>query len=558
MEHIADICRNYPQILVFLALAIGYFVGRIKVRGFSIGPTLGVLIAALVLGQINVEIPSLLNAVAFALFIFCIGYKVGPQFFRSLEKEGLKYISIAIVIAAVGLAVAILMGKVFDFDKGTTAGLLGGAMTNSATIGTADGAISHLSISAAAKSTLTNNVAIAYAMTYVFGTAGLILFVKFIPRIMRIDLKKEARKLEEEMSGGAAETERPELFSWYKRLNLRAYRVTNENVTGKTIGELEAMFQGMVAVEKMKRQDQIIEPEPDTVIKSGDVVALAGDRRQLINVNETVGPEVDDRSVLDLIGEILEICILKPDAVGKTLGEISAEHGHGIFLRRITRQGHELPLARGTVVDKCDLLQVAGAERDVESLVKYLGYPERPTVITDLVVVGLGIVLGTLLGLLAVHIGGIPLTLGVGGGVLVSGLVFGWLRSFHPTFGQIPGAAQWIFTDLGLNLFIACVGLTAGPEALSALKTMGASLLLAGVVVTLTPMIVGFLFGRQVLKLNPALLLGALTGGGTCTAALNVVKEDADSPVPALGYTVSYAFGNIFLTIWGVVLVNVM
>ena len=262
--------------------------------------------------------------------------------------------------------------------------------------------------------------------------------------------------------------------------------------------------------------------------------------------------------MLDLIGEILEICILKPDAVGKTLGEISAEHGHGIFLRRITRQGHELPLARGTVVDKCDLLQVAGAERDVESLVKYLGYPERPTVITDLVVVGLGIVLGTLLGLLALHIGGVPLTLGVGGGVLVSGLVFGWLRSFHPTFGQIPGAAQWIFTDLGLNLFIACVGLTAGPEALSALKTMGASLLLAGVVVTLTPMIVGFLFGRQVLKLNPALLLGALTGGGTCTAALNVVKEDADSPVPALGYTVSYAFGNIFLTIWGVVLVNVM
>lgn len=558
MEHIADICRSYPQILIFLALAIGYFIGKIKIRGFSIGPTLGVLIAALVLGQINVEIPSLLNAVAFALFIFCIGYKVGPQFFRSLEKEGLKYISIAIVIAVVGLAVAILMGKIFDFDKGITAGLLAGAMTNSATIGTADGAISHLSISAAAKSTLTNNVAIAYAMTYVFGTAGLILFVKFIPRIMRIDLKKEARKLEEEMSGGTAETERPELFSWYKRLNLRAYRVTNENVTGKTVGELEAMFQGMVAVEKMKRQNQIIEPEPDTVIKSGDVVALAGDRRQLINANETVGPEVDDRSVLDLIGEILEICILKPDAVGKTLGEISAEHGHGIFLRRITRQGHELPLARGTVVDKCDLLQVAGAERDVERLVKYLGYPERPTIITDLVVVGLGIVLGTLLGLLAVHIGGVPLTLGVGGGVLVSGLVFGWLRSFHPTFGQIPGAAQWIFTDLGLNLFIACVGLAAGPEALSALKTMGPSLLLAGVVVTLTPMIVGFLFGRQVLKLNPALLLGALTGGGTCTAALNVVKEDADSPVPALGYTVSYAFGNIFLTIWGVIIVNVM
>lgn len=447
----------------------------------------------------------------------------------------------------------------FGFDKGTTAGLLAGAMTQSSVIGTAEGAIKHLSISAADQTTLESNVAVAYAITYVFGTAGLIFFFKMIPRLMKIDLKNEARKLEEEMSGGSGEIEkRPELFSWYKQLNLRAYRVTNENILGKTVSELEALFPRKVAVEKLKRADRVIDPAPGTVIQSGDVVAMVGDRREFLKADEKIGPEVDDRSVVDLIGEILNICVLNPEAVGKTLGEISTEHGHGCFLRKITRQGHELPLTKNTVVHKCDVLEVAGTQKDVEKLVKHLGYPERPTVMTDLVIVGLGCVLGTLIGLIMVPVMGIPLTLGVGGGVLLSGLVFGWLRSVHPTFGQIPGGAQWVFTDLGLNLFIACVGLTAGPRAIHALQTTGASLLLAGVILTLTPHIIGLIFGRLVLKMNPVLLFGALTGAGTSTATLNALKEEADSPVPVLGYTVPFAFGNVLLTIWGTVLVNVM
>jgi len=559
VHDIVEICRSYPQILVFLAIAIGYFVGKMKLRGFNIGSTAGVLIIALVLGQMNIKVPPLLKAVSFALFIFCMGYKVGPQFFGALKKEGLHYIWLSLFLALLGLVIAILLGKGFGFDKGTTAGLLAGAMTQSSVIGTAEGAIKHLSISAADQTTLESNVAVAYAITYVFGTAGLIFFFKMIPRLMKIDLRSEARKLEEEMSGGSGEIDkRPELFSWYKQLNLRAYRVTNQNILGKTVSELEALFPRKMAVEKLKRADRVIDPAPGTVIQSGDVVAMVGDRRQFLKADEKIGPEVDDRSVVDLIGEILNICVLNPEAVGKTLGEISTEHGHGCFLRKITRQGHELPLTKNTVVHKCDVLEVAGTQKDVEKLVKHLGYPERPTVMTDLVIVGLGCVLGTLIGLIMVPVMGIPLTLGVGGGVLLSGLVFGWLRSVHPTFGQIPGGAQWVFTDLGLNLFIACVGLTAGPRAIHALQTTGASLLLAGVILTLTPHIIGLIFGRLVLKMNPVLLFGALTGAGTSTATLNALKEEANSPMPVLGYTVPFAFGNVLLTIWGIVLVNVM
>ena len=559
MELIVHICREYPQILVFVAIALGYYVGRIKFFGFNLGSTAGVLLAALVIGQVDVQIPGLLKAVAFALFIFTIGYKVGPQFFGALKKEGLHYLWLSVFFAVVGLLTAFGLAKVFGFDPGTAAGLIGGSLTQSAVIGTADGAIKQLAISAAEKATFETNVAIAYAITYVFGTAGLIIFYKFVPRLMNINLKEETRTLEKEMSGGSeAEVLSPELFSWYKQLNLRAYRVTNPSLSGKTVAEIEALFPGRVAVDKLKRGIQVLDPAPDTIIGTGDIVALVGDRGEFLKGDEQIGPEVEDRDVVDLIGEILEICVTKPEAVGQTLGQISEAHGHGCFLRKITRQGQELPLTRDLVVHKCDVLQVTGAQRDVESMVAYLGYPERPAVATDLIFVGIGCVFGTLLGLLAVPLAGIPLTLGIGGGVLVAGLLFGWLRAVHPTFGRIPGSAQWIFTDLGLNLFIACVGLTAGPKALQALETTGISIFLAGIILTLTPHILSLAFGKMVLKLNPVLLFGALTGAGTITAALNALKEDAESSLPALGYTIPFAIGNVLLTVWGTVIVHLV
>ncbi|MFH1593271.1 MAG: aspartate-alanine antiporter [Candidatus Omnitrophota bacterium] len=558
MGDIAQLFRNYPQLAVFLAIAIGYSVGKIKIFGFNLGSTAGVLIAALAIGQMNINVPSLLKTVAFALFIFTIGYKVGPQFFSGLRKDGIKYLWLSLFVGVVGLAVAIVLGKFFGFDKGTTAGLLGGSLTQSAVIGTAEGAIKHLSISAAEKTMLESNVAIAYAITYIFGTAGLVVFYKLVPKFMKINLRDEARKLEKEMSGGMDDEVGPELFNWYKQLNLRAYRVTNANMAGKKIAEFEATFPGSVAVDKMKRGEEVIMPKPDTVIQQGDILAIIGYRSQFLSANEAIGPEVDDRKVVDIIGEILDICVLNKAAIGKTLGEVSKEHGHGCFLRSIARQGHELPLTRDTIIHRCDILRVAGTKDDMEKFVKYLGYPERPTVMTDLIMVGIGCVLGTLLGLLMVKVAGIPVTLGVGGGVLVSGLIFGWLRSLHPTFGQIPNGAQWIFTDLGLNLFIACVGLVAGPKAIHALQHTGGSIFVAGLILTLVPHITGIAFGRLVLRLNPVLLFGAMTGAGTITAALNGLKEESHSAAPAIGYTVCYAFGNVILTIWGSVIVNVM
>ena len=558
MQDIINICRDNPQIPVFLAVAIGYFIGKIKIYGFSLGSTAGVLIAALALGQMNVQITPLLKTVAFALFIFTIGYKVGPQFFGSLKKEAVHYILIAVVVAVAGLAIALTLGKIFGFDKGTTAGMLAGAMTQTSVIGTADGAIKHLGVSAAQKSTLESNVAVAYAITYIFGVTGMIVFYKLLPKILRINLKAEASKLQEEMSGHVTDEENPELFSWQQQLSLRLYKVTSDDAINKTVREVEALFSSRVAIDKIKRAEKVFKTTQETVIERDDVVALIAVKERLLEASSLIGPEIDDKEMSDITGEILDICVLNKDAADKSLGELSKKYGHGCFLRSITRQGTEIPITKDTVLHRCDVLRIAGAKDDVEDLVKILGYPERPTVTTDLIMVGIGCVLGTLVGLIMVPIFGIPLTLGVGGGVLVSGLVFGWLRSVHPTFGQIPRGAQWIFTDMGLNLFIACVGLIAGPRAIHALKTTGGALFFAGIIMTLGPQIVGMIFGRLILKMNHVFLFGALTGAGTATPALNALKDECGSSMPALGYAVPYAFANVILTIWGTVIINVM
>ena len=559
MELIVNICRNNPQIVLFLAMAVGYAVGKIKFFGISLGATTCTLLAALALGQMNVEVSPLLKTVSFALFMFAIGYRVGPQFFGALKKDGLNYLWISLIVCFAGLAAAIFLGKLMGFDQGTTAGLFAGSMTQSAAIGTAEGAIAQLPISEAQKTLLDTNVAVAYAITYIFGTAGTIVFLKMVPRMLRIDLKQEARKLEEKMNGGAAAADKPELFSWSRQLELRAYRIPANGTSAKTVRQMESLFPERVYVTRIKRNSEVIKVDPDTAIQANDLIALSGNARSLLAAPGLIGPEVDIADITEVMGEVLEVCILNKKVVGHTLGELSKNKlAHGIFLSKVTRQGHEIPITRDTEIHKCDVFQLIGVREDVERVVGYLGYPERPTNITDLVMVGLGIVLGTLMGLLVLHVGNLPITLGVGGGVLVSGLVFGWLRSVHPTFGQIPAGAQWLLSDLGLNLFIACVGVSAAVQAVQAFETTGLSVFLAGVVLSLLPIILGLLFGRYLLKMNIVLLLGAVAGARVITAALNTLQEDAESTAPALGYAVPYAFSNVLLTVFGSVIISIM
>jgi putative transport protein len=557
-REIMAIVQDSPEVLVFLSLALGYLIGKIKIKGFGIGTTASVLLVAMVLGQFTIDVPPILKSIAFALFAFCIGYQVGPQFFGALRKEGMNYLMISIVVVLAGLATAILLGKALHFDKGTTAGLFAGAMTQSAVIGTADGAVDQLAISAAEKKVLYNNIAVAYAITYLFGVVGVILFFKLLPGLMRINLKDEARKLEVDMGGGS-ELKSPELFSWSRQVELRAYEATNGQIAGKMIREIEKCFPARVAVYHIKRAERLLECAQDTIIECNDVLVLGGKHVGLVCATDIIGHEIDITTVIDMIGESLDVCVLNPAVINRTLGEMGRTEGaHGIFLTRMTRQGHEIPLLADTVINKHDILHLVGSKADVERAAQMLGYPERPTAVTDLVMVGVGCVLGTLAGMIVIPIAGIPLTLGTGGGVLVAGLVFGWMRSLHPTFGQIPDGGQWLLNDLGLSLFVACVGLASGKAAIQALETTGMSIFMAGIVLALVPIVAGMLFGRYVLRMNPVLLLGALTGARVIPQAMTALEEDAESTTPALAFAAPFAFANVFLTIMGSIIINIM
>jgi putative transport protein len=375
---------------------------------------------------------------------------------------------------------------------------------------------------------------------------------------MGINLRDEAKKMQAQ--GAEVADAEPGVFSAIRRFEVRAYRVTNDALVNKTVGDLEGLPRDFRAfVLRVRRQGALLEADPSTVIRRDDVVAVATRRDVHVERGGAIGPEVQDRDLLDIPLEMLDVVVTNKKLAGKSLAELArGEFARGVFLRRLTRAGVEMPVAPETRVDRGDVLSLIGSMPEVERAAKEIGYPDRPTNATDMIFVGTGIVLGGFVGLLSVTLAGVPLTLTASGGALIMGLVFGWLRSAKPFFGRIPEAAIWIFDTVGLCVFIGVVGITAGPGFVTGLQKTGVSLVIVGLICSLTPHIVAILFGRYVLRMNPLILLGASAGAGTITAALRAIQDEAQSKVPAIGYTVPYAIGNILLTAWGPVLVALM
>src|ERR1700704_5548115 len=559
MSYLTGALREHQELAIFLTLAIGFLIGRIKIGSFSLGTVVGTLLAGVAIGQLNIQVPATVKYVFFDLFLFTTGYKVGPQFFRALKKDALPQVALTLVLCVTCLLAAFVAAKLLGYDMGTAAGLLAGAFTESTVIGTAGDAIGRLTLSAADKTSLTNNIPVAYAVTYLVGTGFIVWFLPNVgPKLMRVNLKEEARKLQEKISGSG--TGEPEAASAYQSLAVRAYRVTSPDLLNRSVAELEARPRNArVFISRMRRDGKIIEPDPNTVVREGDVVAVMTRSELLMARGTEIGVEMSDKELLNFPVEFLDVVITNKSLLGKSIAELAAmDFARGVFLKKLTRTGQAMPFSPETKVERGDLVTLIGAKSDVERAAKALGYSDRKTVMTDMIFVGFGIFLGGLVGLLTVVVAGLPLTLTASGGALIMGLVFGWLRAVHPTFGRIPEPAMWVFDTVGLTVFMACVGLAAGPSFFSGLQKSGISLVLVGLVIAVLPHTVAILFGRYVLKMNPVIVLGACSGAGTITAALRAIQEEAQSELPALGYTVPYAIGNIVLTAWGPVLIAMM
>ena len=552
MGYFLTALRQNPELAVFLTLALGFALGSVRFGSFKLGNVVGTLLAGVLIGQLDIQVPGTVKVVFFDLFLFATGYKVGPQFFRGLGRSALPQVAVTVVLCVTSLMVTFLAAKLLRYDTGTAAGLLAGAFTESTVIGTASDAIARLGLPKATADQLRNNIAVAYAVTYLVGTTGAVWFLSSLaPRLLRVDLAAEARKLGEHAASGARDGRAD---SAYREWDVRCYRLAAP-WAGRLVSDLEQSFApDRVFVQKIRRAEQLLDVQPATVLASGDAVAV-GARRRVVAGGVPIGTEIEDRELLDFPVEALDVVLTNSALVDHTLEDVAQQHGRGVALVKLVRGGEEIPFASSTILNRGDLLRITGPSQDVERAGKALGYIERSTATTDVIFVGLGIVLGGLVGLLSVNIGGLPISLTSSGGALIMGLVFGWLRSVYPTFGRIPEPALWVFDTIGLAVFIGIVGITAAPGFVDGLRRTGVSLVIAGFVAAILPHLTALLFGRYLLKMNPVILFGACAGAGTSTAALRAIQDEARSKVPVLGYTVPYALGNILLTAWGPVIV---
>lgn len=564
MEWIIDQLRLHPELAIFLTLFAGFWLGKLKIGKFSLGAVTSVLLVGVLVGQLNITVDGPMKAVFFLLFLFAVGYKVGPQFFRGLKKDGLPQVFFAVLMCIVSLLAPWLLAKIMGYHVGEAAGLLAGSQTISAVIGVAEDTINQLGISEAQKATYINAIPVAYAVTYIFGTAGSAWILATLGPKMLGGLEKvkaDCKELEAKM--GASEVDEPGFSAALRPVVFRAYKITNDWFKGgHTVNELEGFLfskEKRLFVERVRQQGVVREVNPDMTLQVGDEIVLSGRREFVIGEEDWIGPEVIDAQLLDFPAETLPVMVTHHTFAGETIAVIRGQKFmHGVSIRNIKRAGINVPVLAQTIVDSGDILELTGMKHEVETAAKEMGYVDRPTNQTDMIFVGLGILIGGLVGALAIHLGGIPISLSTSGGALIAGLVFGWLRSKHPTFGGIPEPSLWVLNNVGLNMFIAVVGIAAGPSFVAGFKDVGFSLFIVGALATAIPLICGLLMAKYLFKFHPALSLGCTAGARTTTAALGAIQDAVESDTPALGYTVTYAVGNTLLIIWGVVIVLLM
>ena len=565
MEWVIHLLRQHSELAIFLTIAAGFWIGKIKVGQFSLGIVTSVLLVGVLVGQLNITIEEPVKSVFFLLFLFAIGYKLGPQFFRGLKKDGLPQVGFAVLMCVGCLVITWILALIMGYNAGEAAGLLAGAQTISAVIGVADDTINGLNISTEQKNNMINIIPVAYAVTYIYGTAGSAWVLSSLgPKMLGGLEKVKAACKELEAKMGTSEADEPGFEHARRPVVFRAYTIENDWFgNGKTVEQLESYFisQGKrLFVERMRHNHTIInEILPGQLLQKGDEVVLSGRREFAIGEEDWIGEEVIDPQLLDFPVEVLPVMIHKKPYANRKLEFIRKQpFMHGVSVRRIKRAGIDIPVFAQTMVDSGDTLELVGLKKEVETAAKQLGYIDRPTNATDMVFVGIGILIGGVIGALAIHIGGVPISLSTSGGALIAGLVFGWLRSKHPTFGQIPESSLWVLNNVGLNMFIAVVGISAGPSFIQGLKEVGPMLFIIGILATSLPLLLGLILARYVFHFHPALALGCTAGARTTTAALGAIQEAVDSETPSLGYTVTYAVGNTLLIIWGVVIILLM
>lgn len=563
LDWLVKTLRDNPAIAIFLTLGIGFWIGKLKYKTFSLGTVTSVLLVGVIVGQLDIPVPGPLKQVFFLLFLFSIGYSVGPQFFASLKGSGLKQVLFAVVMCLIVLATTFGVAQLFHYNKGEAAGLFAGAQTMSAVIGVADDTIQTLNVSSSDKTDWVNIIPVAYAVTYIFGTIGSAWIIGTVGPMLLGGLKKvkqQTEDLERSMNQDSTSSD-PALMNAWRPVVYRAYNTNGAYFdTSHSVKEIEDYMQSQgkrLFIDRIRSGSEVItQPSPDTIVKKGDDIVISGRREFIIEDESWLGNEISDAALLSFPIERIPVMVASKHTVGMTVADFrEAQFTKGVVIDSIKRGNVDILVTSSTRLQRGDILTISGAVGDVNAAASYIGYADKPTTASDMVFVGIGIAIGALIGAITVHFGGIPVSLSTSGGALIAGLVLGWLRSKHPTFGQIPDSAVWVFNNVGLNMFIAVVGIAAGPTFISGLQQVGWQMLVAGILSTGIPLIIGIIVASKIFKFHPAIALGCVAGSRTTTAALGAVQDTLQSTIPAMGYTVTYAIGNTLLILCGLAMV---
>lgn len=552
MDWLISFLREHPLIPLFLTVGAGFWLGKVRFRSFSLGAVAATLIVGVIIGQLKITVPDMVKNIFFLFFLFSTGYSVGPQFFHSLKGSGRRQALFALVEALVCAGFVILAAMLAGYDNGIATGLFAGSQTASACLGMVSDTVREMPLDLSGKEYLLAIIPACYAVTYVFGTVGTAWFLSSVgPRLLgglgkvKKDVAAIEQNLDKDDTAGPGEIQarRPVVF--------RAYEASGDFFTvPRTIEEIETHIntpESRLLVERARVDGKIVNPTETLLISRGDHLVIAGRAESMVESHLSIGDEVPDPELLSFSAQKTPVTVSSKGA-GQCFGQLrKRDYMERVMVATLRRNGHKLPLLNDTELYPGDIITLVGWPRDVAAAAADIGYPDRQTVTTDMVFVGLGIALGCIIGALSISMEGIPMSLGASVGALISGIILGWVRTRRPTFGHIPQPVIWIFNNLGINMFIAVIGLTAGASFVYGLKTAGWSIFLVGAICTLLALVCNIFIARKVFRLSTPDTLGCVAGGRLCVAAIGAIRDTLQSDVPNLGFTITYAVANITL-----------
>lgn len=564
LELIVGYIKSNSMFAIFLSIGVGYLIGKIKIGKFQLGGVAGSLLVAVVIGQLGYNIAGIAKTIFFGLFVYACGYKGGPSFFGALNKRSLKFVISAIVMTVSGLVCVYIAAKFFNLDRGLAAGLASGGLTQSAIIGTAGDAINKLGLSPAITKQLNTNVAVGYSVTYIFGSLGPILMAGTIfPLIMKWDLRKSATDLALVQNKGGIILKENEVVA-EERTNTRTFEISSDSpYIGKGIREMETNSNECLFLLDVARDNKILSLEKleDFRFQDKDTVVIGGRVNSLVGLEGKLGKEVFDEEGLLRTKETKEnIIITNTKLDGRSIDELKhsnkKEKAKGFVVTSIIRNEKAIEVHPEVILKLGDELTLVGRKNDIENAIKKSGYPSPNKNVVNYITLSIGMMFGIYIGHLTFPIFGIPVSLGTGGGCLLAGLIFGWLRSKHPKIGGVDRGTLDFLQSFGLVIFVSIVGLNAGQGAIIAVKEHGLTLFWLGVFVTLVPQIFTFIINYFVLNIkNPIEAVSIIAGGRSANPALSEILNKAGNSTPILPFTIGYAVSNILLTMWGPIII---